>query len=57
MVNEPEIDEPVEYRPSEYEVFLKFTNDEDGIDFREWWQERGFKLFQAWAEKHRKESD
>lgn len=32
----------------EYQVFLSFNNDEDGIAFREWWAAAGQKAFQRW---------
>lgn len=38
----------------EYEVYLKFLNDQDGLDFREWffcWG--GFEAFAEWADQQR----
>jgi hypothetical protein len=32
----------------EHEVFMSFTNDDDAMSFRTWWDEDGSKLFAKW---------
>ena len=33
---------------AEHQVFLAFNGDDEGIAFREWWNNRGAKLFAEW---------
>lgn len=37
-------------RVADHEVFMSFVNDQDAIDFQEWWWESGAVEFQKWRE-------
>lgn len=39
----------------EFQAFLSFNNDEDGIAFREWWGLHGAKAFAKWFPKWKAE--
>ena len=34
---------------AEFQVFLSFRNDDDGVFFREWWQDVGAAAFAKWV--------
>lgn len=33
---------------ADHEVFLSFNDDQEGIDFREWWETQGVLSFKVW---------
>lgn len=42
-------------RCAEYQAFLSFTNDDEGIAFREWWVLKGAEAFAEWFPKWKAE--
>lgn len=43
-------DEFPQQRVSDFQVYIEFVNDEDGVDFRDWLHEEGFAKFNSWRE-------
>lgn len=39
----------------EFRCLLSFNDDDDGIAFREWWEEVGRVVFNEWLKKHKEE--
>ncbi len=37
---------------AEHEVLMSFTDDDDAISFREWWNSEGSVYFNEWLEDH-----
>lgn len=54
MIHIPQLNTEMTVRAAEHEAFLSFVNDEDCELFNDWWNTKGGKLFQEWAEKELK---
>lgn len=46
-----EFKEEISSHVAEHELYLRFTNDEDAFDFREWWDDEGNQQFEAYLKE------
>lgn len=54
-MDEPTLRTEIEREIAEHEVFLSFVNDIDAELFHDWWNAKGFKLFEKWADHEKSE--
>jgi len=52
MRKEPDLRRTIDRDIAPHEIFISFVDDEDAVNFYEWWYEEGLKIFQEWCDKN-----